>query len=758
MKLKTYISLALAFLSVCLFGQTGVIRGFVYNESNGEPVMFSNVYVEKTLMGAATDENGYFTITNVPAGNLVLIVTAVGYDTVKKNLNLKAEEYKNLKLYIKESTYLLDVVDITADKEVRRTEVKTAVVNVTPKQINKIPAVGGQADIAQYLQVLPGVIFTGDQGGQLYVRGGSPVQNKVLLDGMVIYNPFHSIGLFSVFETDILRNLDVYSGGFGAEFGGRISSIMDFKTKDGNKNRTSGKIEASTFGANVLVEGPMKKSTEEKPMSVSYLLSAKTSYIDKTDEYLYKYAIDEYGLPFSFTDVYGKISLNADNGSKLNIFGFNFNDNVNNYKGINDYGWNSFGAGLNFIVIPGRAPALLEGTVAYSYYKSEMKSADNFPRESNVNGVTVNVNMSYFLGRNTLKYGVEVVGSGTDFHYSSPLGFNIGNEDFSTELGAFVTYKHLIKDNWIFDMGIRLQYYASIAEFSPEPRLALKYNVTDKIRIKASAGLYSQNLMSATSDRDVVNLFYGFISSPGSLPKYFNDKAISSKLQKSQHIIVGVEYDPINHLTLNLEGYYKNFSLLTNLNRSKMKETDPTYIYEKGKAVGADLSAKYEYKRWYIWAVYSLGFVDRFDGEQRYPTHFDRRHNVNVLASWTGGTKRDWELSLRWNYGSGFPFTLQSGIYEQLLFDEIFGDIINQNGTPAVIYSDVINGGRLPQYHRLDIDAKKSFILGKNTKLSVSAGITNVYNRHNIFYVDRLTGSRTDQLPIMPSVGVRFDF
>ena len=154
---------------------------------------------------------------------------------------------------------------------------------IDPIIINKLPSVG-EPDIAQYLQVLPGVVFTGDQGGQLYIRGGLPVQNKVLLDGLIVYNPFHSIGLFSVFDNDIMKNADVYSAGFGAEYGGRTSSIMDITTRDGNKKRHSGKISASTFGAKTTLEGPLLKLNDEGNTSISYLFSAKHSYLPQTSK------------------------------------------------------------------------------------------------------------------------------------------------------------------------------------------------------------------------------------------------------------------------------------------------------------------------------------------------------------------------------------------------------------------------------------------------------------------------------------------
>ena len=206
-------------LTLCIsslaFSQNNSVRGFIYEKESGEPIIFTNVYLYRTSYGAATDVNGYFTISKVPDGNYTLMVTYLGYDTLRENISVKGGSVVTRKLYLDKASYSLKGVSISAEYQDMRTDTRTSVVKITPKQIKQIPAIGGQADLAQYLQVLPGVIFTGDQGGQLYIRGGAPIQNKVLLDGMVIYNPFHSIGLFSVFETDILRTADIYTGGFG---------------------------------------------------------------------------------------------------------------------------------------------------------------------------------------------------------------------------------------------------------------------------------------------------------------------------------------------------------------------------------------------------------------------------------------------------------------------------------------------------------------------------------------------------------------
>lgn len=771
-RLRTVLIFAFLFvLQVLVFGQEGSVRGFVYEEQTGEPVIFTNVYLKGTTYGCSTDINGYFNITKIPVGKYEIIVTYLGCDTIKEIVDVTANGVVSKRYNLKESSVRLETVNVTADKVEATTETRTSVINITPKTLTKIPSIGGQADLAQYLQVVPGVIFTGDQGGQLYIRGGSPIQNKVLLDGMIVYNPFHSIGLFSVFDTDIIRNAEVFTGGFGAEYGGRISSIMDITTRDGNKNRFSGKVGASTFGGKLMLEGPIVKAKKESSGSSSFILSVKNSYLEQTSKSIYNY-IDEEGLPFNFFDIYGKVSINAANGSKVNFFGFRFDDEVNNYKALSDFNWNSFGGGTNFVVIPGKSPVLIEGNLAYSYYRAGLLESNAPERSSSIGGFNAGFNFTYFLGKDMLKYGIEFLGFKTVFDFVNAFGNKIDQTENTTELGVYVKYKGSF-GKLLFEPSFRLQFYASLGNISPEPRLALKYQINDHIRIKAAGGMYSQNLIAANSDRDVVNLFYGFLSGPDNLPSTYNGKDITHKLQKANHYILGIEFDITNHLTANVEGYLKDFKQLTNLNRSKIynEATAPEgtsdiqkkdFIIEKGKAYGGDVSMKFENKKWYVWAVYSLGYVtkeyEKSVGEiVTYRPHYDRRHNVNLLLTYTMGSKRQWEISGRWNFGTGFPFTQVQGFYEYLPFDEIYTDYVHGNGDLGILYGD-LNEGQLPTYHRLDFDIKKKFYFSERTILECNLGVTNVYNRENIFYVNQLTSEEVYQLPLMPSFGLTLSF
>lgn len=771
-------------ISLCLFisgiafsqSSTGTIRGFVYLKETGEPVLFTNVMLKGTTLGIATDVNGFYSISKIPPGFYTLMVASVfGYDTLQEEVTVKAGDILNKKLFLVKSNVKLHEVEISAENQDKETKSGVSVNKIDPIAIKRLPSVGGEPDLAQYLQVLPGVIFTGDQGGQLYIRGGSPVENKVLLDGMIIYNPFHSIGLFSVFDADIIRNADVYSGGFGAEYGGRISSIMDITTRDGNKKRVSGKVDASPFGAKVLVEGPLKKYKEGSAGTSSFILSAKTSYLPTTSKILYSYA-DPNGLPFSFNDYYGKFSFNANNGSKLNLFGFNFNDKVS-YQALQDMDWSSYGGGGSFLLVPQSSPILVNGNFGYSQYGVRLTPFGGQQEQSTIKGFNMGINFSYFMGQNELNYGIDVDGFSTDFDFYNSLNRHIAQQNSTTEIGGFLKYKWISKHRkLLIEPSFRLQYYASLASVSPEPRLSMKYNVTHKIRLKVAGGMYSQNLMATSTDRDVVNLFNGFLSSPDNLPtSYVNENGdvvdVKSKLQKANHYIAGVEVDLTKHLNVNVEAYYKDFKQLSNINPYKIYDyTLPEnankpdllkddYIIETGKAKGIDVVFKYDYKRLYVWVVYSLGYVTQWDGLQTYRPFYDRRHNGNLVVSYTFGKNRNWEANLHWSVGSGFPFNPTGGFYEQQNFQG--GINTNYTQSQGTLNYFLANGQvkELPWYHRLDVNIKRTFLLFDNAKLEVAVGATNVYDRPNVFYVPRTDPSqRVNQLPILPTVSLIMTF
>ena len=754
------------FTSLELLAQTGTVRGFVYEETSGEPAMFSNVVLEGTKIGGVTDANGFFNLSKVPAGQYKLVVTYIGFESNEDIIEVKADKILDKKYYLSESSIQLNTVQLSAERQEAKTSVNTSIIKLTSKSLKKLPSIGGDADIAQYLQVLPGVVFTGDQGGQLYIRGGAPIHNVVLLDGMILYNAFHSIGLFSVFDTDVIKTADVYTGGFNAEYGGRISSVVDIKTRDGNKKRLAGKVAASTFGSKLLLEGPLFKQ-KENGSSSSFILSSKTSYIDRTSNTLYSYISDE-GLPYSFLDIYGKASFTGSNGSKFNMFGFNYGDDVL-YSSLVNYSWNSYGFGSNFILIPSGSSMLVEGNFAFTNYDTEQTNVGAKPKLSSINGFNSGLDFTYFLeGESQIKYGIEVLGFGNTLNFYTPSNILVDHNDNTTEFAGFVKYKY-VGTRLLLEPSVRYHSYTSLGESSFEPRLGLKYNLTENLRFKSAGGVFSQNLIAVNTGREVVNLFQGFISSTTNLPDELNGEDRTSFLQRAKHAIVGLEYDINDKWTVNVEAYVKDFNQLINLNRNKLYEDDENnfdiddelkkdFIVETGLAKGLDFLFKYNDQRTSLWMVYSLGKVTRTDAFGTYLPHYNRTHNLNFVGSYVFGKDKSWTIDARWNFGSGFPFTMTQGYYENMTFDQgIATDVTQSNDDLGILYAD-INTGQMPSYHRLDASLKKQIKFSKNSLLEVIFSITNIYDRANIFYYDQLTDSRIDQLPIMPSVGANWQF
>jgi len=759
--MRIFLCFLILLTSLPILGQSsGVVRGKVFDEKTGQPIISANVILDNGEVGTTTDIDGFFSINKVRSGPQTLMITYLGFDTLSYDFVLNEGQILFKNFTLTESSIELGTINISAARQTARTEVQISKISIGAKEILKLPSIGGEADIAQYLQLIPGIISTGDQGGQIFIRGGSPIQNKVLLDGLTIYNPFHSIGFFSVFETELIRNVDVYTGGFSAEYGGRISAIVDITTRDGNKKRIGGQVAANPFLYKAYIEGPLVKYRDGGG-STSFVFSSKNSIIDRTADQIYPHASfnDTIGLPFEFNDLYGKLSFANQNGSQLNLFGFNFRDRYKNPE-IADLNWNNSGGGADFKLIPGNSNFILNGMMGYTDYQINLNETDGTPRQSSIRGFTALIDFNFFSNKSELNYGIEFNSFNTTFTFQNPFKVILGQDQNTTEIAGFAKYRYVLS-KLVLEASFRLQYYASLGEFSPEPRLAIKYNITDYLRLKFAGGIYSQNLLSASNERDVVNLFTGFLSGPEEQIFDLGSNTVSNKnIQTANHLVGGVEFDASKNLRFNVEAYYKDFSQLIVVNRNKLRGSDPNFSTEEGSAYGFDVALDYNLGRFALTANYALGYVLRFDGEQTYAPVFDRRHNVNVLGSYSFGANASWDASIRWNMGSGFPFTRTQGFYNLNPFSNGLGTNYAQENPESIgiLYEEQRNLGRLPFYHRLDASVSKTIAFSENQNLVVDASVTNIYNRRNIFYFDRLTYNRVNQLPILPSIGLKFNF
>jgi hypothetical protein len=763
------------------YGQDHILRGFIYDTENGEPVPFEKVTLIPTvkssaITGAITDVNGFFSIPKLAIGTYLLRVEDLNYKKFEQEINItKKEGITDIRidLITPDAKESIDVV-ISAETKAKTTEVLISQIKLDKKGIERVPSVGAENDITAAFSVTPGVVTTGDQGGQLYVRGGTPIQNKVLLDGMTIYNPFHSIGFFSIFETELVKNVDIYTGGFDSKYGGRISSVMDISYRDGNKKEFGGKVSTSPFMAKLVLEGPIYTAKKSGDGAGSYVFSAKHSLLDYTAKSLYRNVNEGNGLPFNFTDLYGKITLASGQGSKFSFFGFNNNDNVA-YTDIADLNFKQSGGGMNFVLVPSGSPIFIKGHLNGSRYETSFNEVGTKPRSSSIGGFDLGFDFTYFLKKESqVEYGINLNGFNTDFITYNEAASKIQIQNFTTEIGSYINVKK-VTNRFVFQPGIRVQAYPSLGTISVEPRFGMKYNATEKFRLKFSGGRYTQNFTSASSDRDVVNLFNGLLSAPTNVQETFitqngKQKNPQNGLQISYHAILGTELDLSKNLTVNIEGYFKYFPQLSNINVNKLYDdvsefssVDDVYkkdfLIESGKSYGVDLLVKYAKDHLFLWGVYSLGKSTRWDGFASYFPVFDRRHNINIVGSYAFGAKKNLELNIRWNLGSGLPFTPTNGYYQPENFNNgATTNITTSNSSNIGILLGQFNSQRLPYYHRLDITVKKQHKFKNKTEMEITIGVTNSYNRKNIFYRNRVTNKTIYQFPLLPSMGVSYRF
>jgi hypothetical protein len=490
---------------------------------------------------------------------------------------------------------------------------------------------------------------------------------------------------------------------------------------------------------------------------------------------------DSNGLPYNFTDLYGKLSF-TDGSNQVILFGFFQDDNVN-YEFPANYAWTAAGAGAKFRVLPSGSNLILGGNFAYSNYNSGLKTVDeNFPRHSKISGFNGGLNFSYILNNiNEFSYGITFLGFTTDYEFTNSFGLITSQISNNTEAAGFFTYKKVFRsidpsrsdsiiDRAVLEPSLRLHYFNDHSHVSPEPRLRFKYNL-NRVSISLGTGLFTQNLLSANSDRDVVNLFQGFLSSPVDVPGVKK----THSLQTAVHYLAGVQIELLANLSTSIEGWFKDFTQLTNINRDKIFPKDPTFIVETGKAYGLDLMLEYQKDEVFFYINYGYAKIDRNNGTQTYATVFDRRHNGNIVAAWKPGrlypadipqaarlkfTDSKWEFSMRLSIGSGFPFTQTQGFFEKIDFDQNGSqtDYTTQNGSLGVLYAEEINGGRLPWYHRLDLAGKRRWQIKNKLLIEAQVSLFNTYNRKNVFYFDRIRYAIVRQLPLLPSAGFSVKF
>ena len=737
--------------------QVAVVNGFVSDRTDGQPLELVNIVLldESDLVkGTVTDLDGMYLLSRIQPGRYVLRATFIGYESFADTLHLEGGETRTVNIALAPTEERLDELVVQTERESGAARVTAGQQTIRPADIELIPAPDVSGDLVGYLTTLPGIVTTGDRGGQLFIRGGEPSQNLVQLDGMLLYQPFHILGFYSAFPTDILSRTDIYAGGYGARFGERISSVIDVWTRTGNKRRFAGATSISPFVVTHRLEGPIV------PNSVSFLVSARKSMIEHGAEPL----LGE-RMPFDFSDVFGKLHADVTRRGRLSVSGITTRDRgtlveASVERPAEEVRWKNTAVGMRYLHLPTFLPVSADLRVTHSRLDTEMGVVGTPDRTSSISNTSISLDGT-FSGNRT----------------SAEAGFALRFISSETELGGLfqdTEFKGVGIDHIAFYVepeyrfgpvrvrpGLRAQWFAIRIDPYLEPRLRVVWDL-GKHEISGAAGYYVQEVIGLSDRRDAASVFTAWTNIPKRNPS--QPDVLAENIPTAIHTILGYRTNPAEWLEYSMEGFYKELDNLFVSEWTAFPRFTTRLQPATGRSFGFD--TRLEVRRppqFYGYVNYGFSntryqarqaSLQLWYGEETLnfrPSH-DRRHQVNVLLS----TRfHGFELSTRWAFGSGLPYSRALGFDGFVLID----DVIDASRAPysrRVLYERPYSAV-LPTYHRLDASLDRTFVLG-TIDVTLMGSVINVYDRRNLFYLDVFTLQRVDQLPFIPSLGVKVAF
>jgi hypothetical protein len=747
----TKVGLLLFFVSIfsqSVSAQSASINGFVSDKSSGEPLLFVNVAIAGTPRGAATNESGFYKISDIDAGEVEILCSYIGFKTFRKKVNLLAGESLRLDIELIPDGLVLEEVVIEADAE-KEERANIGVASVPTALIKSLPSVF-EADVFRSVQLLPGVKSSSDFSAGLFIRGGSPDQTLIMLDRTVVYNPTHFFGFFSTFNPDAIKDVRLFKGGFPAEYGGRLGSVLDIYNKDGNRKKSAGSLSVGTFASKALIEGPIKNG--------SYMFAARRSTLEPLLAAL-ENTIDNVPA-FYFYDTNGKINWSTDPNNKFSVSYYAGKDNVDipflddaNFQ--LEYGNTT--TSTNWTHLFGDA-SFLNVTGTYSYYFSNPVAnlaGTTFSRSNNVSDLSLKVDFEYLPNA---KHSIETGVWGGALLLRVADQFD-GDESFSSRIqsnyiAAYLQDTWRPTEQWKITGGLRLNGFENGNYLRLEPRLSAEYFVPGtRTRLQAAVGRYTQFLTLITNEA-----FSGF-------DLWLTvDEGIQPA--SGDQFILGVKSGFGLKWDIELEGYYRTMEDLFELDPFIADAAGLDYAdlfrVGEGYAYGLEFTLRKNVGKLNGFIGYNYAVVRRkfptFNNGNFYPPRYDRLNDFNIVTNYQ--LSKRWALTSVFSYYTGQAFTKPLG--RTAAFDLPF-----QNTPADVIIPGKVNANRLPAYHRLDVGFtyKKSsgfFGLGNNPEWKFQ--IINVYNRKNIWFnqldLDENPGvlTQVQQLPLLPNISYSVQF
>ncbi len=768
--------------------QKYTLSGYVTDQSTGEPLIGATIYDRNSQKGTQTNSFGFYSLS-LPANDSILLgISYIGYTTRNEKMVLTQNRTINFGL---QEGIQIEAVSVTADKPINEKN-EMGVLEIPVSQLKIIPAIGAEPDLMKAYQLMPGVQSGSEGSSGLYVRGGSPDQNLILLDDVTLYYVNHLGGFVSTFNSEAINNVKLVKGSLPAHYGGRLSSVMDIRMKDGNINKLSVNYTIGTLISGVTVQAPLKKDTS------SFLISARGFFWGFLYQPISRILLKDVSVGYNFYDVNAKFNRKINKNNRIYFSFYTGDDNLafrikdkifnSPEKGSYTLRWGNFLSAVRWNKI--YSPKLFSNlTLAYTRYRyvSAFKHTVSDTRElmtdkykTGINDLSLKYEFDYFVSGNyDIKTGIDFISHSfnpgvTQFLYqikdSTVSDFEVGNKSVRAYEGSFyLENKIKIADFIDLNVGVRIaDYFAEKNHFfSVEPRILCGVSITDKSAVKLSYTEMQQNVHLLTS-------------STVSMPVEIWVPATKiAKPADAQQFAVGFFKSMIDSkLELSVEAYYKRTKNLiaykegisyqgTSQNWQQKIETDG-----KGISYGIELLLQKKIGKLTGWFAYTYSKTNRqfenINNGNPYPFKYDRTHDLSIVAAYKITDNID--VSISWVFGTGYPFTLPKGKYP----------IINDNsdyykyydGEPdkrfftldeeAYIWED-LNSRRMRSFHHLD--------LGVNFRKEKKRGIRtwaisvyNVYSRQNpyFYYVDYDKNEyklfQQSLFPIIPSISYNFKF
>lgn len=775
---KFYSCIVVIYWGLSVFGQNKyTISGYVRDAKSGEELIGARIGItEMPSVGITTNSFGFYSLT-IPQGNYTTTVDFVGYEKLSFPVTLTKSITQNFSL-IEKVKELNEVVITSEKKNDNVTKNQMGVEKLNIQEIKSIPAFFGERDVLKTLQLLPGIKSAGEGNSGFYVRGGTTDQNLIQLDGATVYNVSHLMGFFSVFNPDAIRDVTIYKGSIPAEFGGRLSSVLDINMKEGNNKEYDVSGGIGLISSRITVEGPIEKDKG------SFIISGRRTYADLVLRSMVNANIIRdstlKGTQLYFYDLNAKANYRITDNDRIFLSGY-FGKDV---LGITTFGFdwgNSTGTvRWNHLF----NDKLFSNTSLiyndFNYTLNNGSTTQPINVVSKIRDYTLKQDYQYFPNENSqIKFGFT-----STFHKMVPgtiTGTDINTVRQSLPIKNSIENAIYFSNEYKFSSKLLINYGLRISEFSllgPAPFYKYdSYNFIDSVksivdstnkvknffelepRLSISYVINTTNSVKTSFARNVQYLHLLSNSTTGSPTDMWIPSSYSTVPEISYQYSLGYfrNFDN-NNYEFSAEVYYKNLlhqvDYIKGAQLSFNANVESQLIYGKGRAYGLELFFKKKYGRFNGWVGYTLARSERkFEGINNgswYPAKQDRTHDISIVAIYE--LSKGWTLSATWVYNTGNAVTFPKGAY-------VIGDRL------AFLYTDR-NGNRMPAYHRLDLGATKQFKKKKKYESNLSFSLYNAYIHDNAYSITFRQNEQTKQIEavqttlfkLVPSITYNFKF